>query len=468
MLRIQIKKKRAKRPKPGTPSKQLAQCVSKLLLSSKYSSDDDESDGKEKEELFDDRNEEIISLQQQLLTQEVNYKLIGRDKEYKRIQKFIEKHLKSQQGDSFYICGSPGTGKSATLSNITNHFMTVKNRKKFKLEGIIKINGMSLNNPSSIYPLLCNHIFHEKRIKPIDAKNKLEAYFMSTSLKKMYVVIIDEMDGLLSNNKQQILYHLFGWTKRKNCKLILFGIANSIDLTDRFLPRLKQRKFEPELMIFKPYTKEQLFDILQYRLNILLDNEWDKYFEEIALKLCTQKVAKMYGDVRKLLEIVRNALNLLLMDETIEKIGFIQMKQILSSSFESPLIEIIKDLPNQQKTILVISAILVFYKNKKQTEGEEKEQFFVYNKLADFYKFMSKKYILPKISSREFNIIIDSLISDHIIQQIHGGKSCSILSNDTKLQLMISYDDIQFAVKEDNVLNKLFDLNIVVPLKYIR
>merc|ERR1719361_2630977 len=289
----------------------------------------------------------------------------------------------------------------------------------------------------------------EKSIKPIDAKNKLEAYFMSTSLKKMYVVIIDEMDGLLSNNKQQILYHLFGWTKRKNCKLILFGIANSIDLTDRFLPRLKQRKFEPELMIFKPYTKDQLFEILQYRLNKLLNDEWDKYFEEIALKLCTQKVAKMYGDVRKLLEIVRNALNLLLMDENIEKIGFIQMKQILSSSFESPLINIIKDLPNQQKTILVIAAILVFYKDRKQ-QKEEKDQFIVYNKLADFYKFMSKKYILPKTSSREFNIIIDSLISDNIIKQIDGNngkiKKNSVLANDTKLQLMVSYDDIQFAV----------------------
>lgn len=441
-----------------------------------YSSDDsNESDGKEKEELPDDRrSKEIISLQQQLLTQEVNYKLIGRETEYLRIQKFIEKHLKSQQGDSFYICGSPGTGKTATLSNITNYFMTDKNRKKFKLKSIIKINGMSVNNPSSIYPMIYRQIFvdEQESIKPIDAKNKLEAHFMNTSLKKMYVVIIDEMDGLLSNSKQQILYHLFGWTKRKNCKLILFGIANSIDLTDRFLPRLKQRNFEPELMIFKPYTKDQLFDILQYRLNKLCDDEWDKYFDAIALKLCTQKVAKMYGDVRKLLEIVRNALNLLLLDANVHKIGFIQMKQILSSSFESPLIHIIKDLPNQQKTILVIAAILVYYKNKKQSETDNKEQFIVYNKLADFYKWMSKKYIMPKTSSREFRIIIDSLISDNIIKQIDGitGKVQKnlVLGNDSKLQLMVSHDDIQFAVKEDNVLNKFFDINIVMPLKYIR
>merc|ERR1712176_883904 len=104
----------------------------------------------------------------------------------------------------------------------------------------------------------------------------LEAHFMSPSLKKMYVVIIDEMDGLLSNSKQQILYHLFGWTKRKHSKLILFGIANSIDLTDRFLPRLKQRNLEPELLIFRPYTKSQLIMIIKHRLN----DDGNEFFDD--------------------------------------------------------------------------------------------------------------------------------------------------------------------------------------------
>jgi len=73
---------------------------------------------------------------------------------------------------------------------------------------------------------------------------------------------------------------------------------------------------------------------------------------------------------------------------------------------------------------------------------------------------------MPKTSSREFRIIIDSLISDNIIKQIDG-KNLT-LDNDSKLQLMVSHDDIQFAVKEDGVLHKFFDINIVMPLKYIR
>jgi cell division control protein 6 len=52
----------------------------------------------------------------------------------------------------------------------------------------------------------------------------------------MTVVVVDELDGLLSK-PQEVLYRLFGWPKLTNSKMILVGIANSMHLTDRFLPR---------------------------------------------------------------------------------------------------------------------------------------------------------------------------------------------------------------------------------------
>eukprot|EP00483_Globobulimina_turgida_P001772 UN01774 len=115
----------------------------------------------------------------------------------------------------------------------------------------------------------------------------------------------------------------------------------------------------------------------------------------------------MYGDVRKLLEIVRKALNVLLNgndnnNNKRKKIGFLEMKQILASSFESPIIDIIRDLPDRQKTILVICSVLI----------KDNKKVVIYNKLQQFYQFMAKKYILPKVSSREFDTIIDTLIAD--------------------------------------------------------
>ena len=37
----------------------------------------------------------------------------------------------------------------------------------------------------------------------------------------------------------QVLYTLFEWSALPSSKLILIGIANALDLTERFLPRLR-------------------------------------------------------------------------------------------------------------------------------------------------------------------------------------------------------------------------------------
>eukprot|EP01083_Nonionella_stella_P172895 594706_1 len=437
-----------------SPSKELAQCVRNLGLQS-------QSDSENECKIADNssnRNTKLQNIQQKLLTQEIKDTLIGRETEYETIHSFIKQQLDAKQADSLYLCGSPGTGKSATISMIIRDYTHHKH-----VQNIIKINGMSLNNPLAIYSILYSKINAKAKdsVCAKNAKNKLEKQLINTRSSKMYLIIVDEMDGLLESSvkNQQPLYDLFGWTKRTNCKFILIGIANSIDLVDRFLPRLKQRHYEPELLIFKPYTKGQLTDIVKHRL----DGEWSDYFEEIAIKLCAQKVAKMYGDVRKLLEIVRNALNVLILDSGIEKVGFRQMKQILANSFESPVIDIIKNLPNQQKTILVIACILM---------NKTKQKCIIYNKLQQFYQFMAKKYILQKISSREFSVIIDSLISDHIVKIIAvkkgtQGRHIRVLSNDTQLQITVSTADIKFALQNDNVLHKFFEMDIVIPRKFI-
>jgi Cdc6-like AAA superfamily ATPase len=284
------------------------------------------------------------------------------------------------------------------------------------------------------------------------------------------------MHGLLSGSRQQVLYHLFSWTQRRRSKLVLFGIANSIDLTDRFLPRLKQRECEPELLIFRPYTKGQLVDILRARL--FSDGDGQSLFEDIAVTLCAQKVAKMYGDVRKCLELSRNALSVLLTEHRHDKeakVGFIAMKEVLSASFQSPLIGIIRDLPNHQKTILVVALLLV---GRPQEDGDRRSR--RYSKLEAFYQFMAKKHILPKTSAREFNVVIDSLVTDNIVKVVanhnalkskskaaaNAKKSKKTLSNDSRLDVMVSRDDLLFAFKDEPTLSKFFEMNIVVPPRF--
>lgn len=78
--------------------------------------------------------------------------------------------------------------------------------------------------------------------------------------------MLDEIDQL-DSRKQSVLYTIFEWPSAPNSKLVLIGIANALDLTDRILPRLQARlDLRPRLLHFAPYTKLEIINILTERL----------------------------------------------------------------------------------------------------------------------------------------------------------------------------------------------------------
>lgn len=121
-------------------------------------------------------------------------------------------------------------------------------------------------------------------------------------------MVLDEIDQL-ENKNQSILYTIFEWPSKSNFKLILIGIANALDLTDRTLPRLQAKcELKPKLMHFAPYTKQQIVEIFTSRLKEAgaLD-----VFSPIALQLLAGKVAAVSGDVRRALDIGRRVVELI-------------------------------------------------------------------------------------------------------------------------------------------------------------
>lgn len=97
------------------------------------------------------------------------------------------------------------------------------------------------------------------------------------------LLILDEVDELLSSNDMENVYKLLQWphqttnllmigNRRKNIfngeifDFIYLGIANSLDLTDRLLPRLQlQPEYKPYLLRFSPYNREQMLTIVNER-----------------------------------------------------------------------------------------------------------------------------------------------------------------------------------------------------------
>lgn len=63
----------------------------------------------------------------------------------------------------------------------------------------------------------------------------------------------------------QVLYNLFEWPMRKGSRLAVIGIANTMDLPERFLPRIASR-LSGSRIVFQPYTRQQLATIVTTKL----------------------------------------------------------------------------------------------------------------------------------------------------------------------------------------------------------
>ena len=124
--------------------------------------------------------------------------------------------------------------------------------------------------------------------------------------------------------------------------MLLIGIANALDLTDRSLPRLRAMNgefidmqvlgksipspqqdktrhshhhyfflillsVEPQLLHFNPYTSDQIVEIIKARLVILSARikRPINLFDEASIELCARKIASICGDIRRALDICR-------------------------------------------------------------------------------------------------------------------------------------------------------------------
>ena len=210
------------------------------------------------------------------------------------------------------------------------HVHALVERHALRRPRVIELNGMRFSeNPQRVYHALLEQMGSDhsaaqiQRMTAAAAQSEIEQILLAPRgagrERTMHLVVLDELDGLLAGRDQKILYKLFEWPRMAKSSLIFIGVANSMDLTEKFLPHLKAHRCEPELLIYAPYTDAQISRIVglrfanAYRAAHRGDNERDdaaemRYIEPAALSLCAKKVASASGDLRKGFELCRKAL----------------------------------------------------------------------------------------------------------------------------------------------------------------
>ncbi|KAL8768111.1 MAG: hypothetical protein Q9209_005574 [Squamulea sp. 1 TL-2023] len=237
-------------------------------------------------------------------------RLVGRDAERRELKAFIQDGSTSSSGRCLYISGPPGTGKSALVREVYQDFENGLDLRK------AYINCMSIKASGEVYDILSNDLFDESGESLSQQNGNLQSRLAppKKSTGPVYLLVLDEIDHLL-NLDLEILYTLFELALQRTSRLILIGIANALDLTDRFLPRLKARNLKPQLLPFLPYTAAQVASVITTKLQALLPDvegrsDYVPFVHPTAIQYCSKKVASQTGDLRKAFDIIHRSLTL--------------------------------------------------------------------------------------------------------------------------------------------------------------
>lgn len=270
-----------------------------------------------------------------------SYVLSGRARETAFLESRLENSIKCGTPVSLYISGPPGTGKTATVTAVLKELSTRHKELLF-----IYVNCVSVNTETALLKAIISKFKGApEQVAVSELAATLEKLFISSAFP--IVVVLDELDFIKSHS---FLYAAFQWPV-VHSSVSLLGIANSLDLTERILPKLKLTR-SPEILPFLPYSRTDLQEILLRKLSA------ENCLDRRALELCSRKVARMTGDVRTAIGIAQQTLSGMqkatpeaLKNGCVpEQSACSRVLSALSNTYCSPLVR--TRIPLQQKVIL--------------------------------------------------------------------------------------------------------------------
>ncbi|KAK4606151.1 hypothetical protein RGQ29_000424 [Quercus rubra] len=388
--------------------------------------------------------------------------IVCREGEQKRVLEFCQACVEQEKAGSLYVCGCPGTGKSLSMEKVKQLLFHWASEAGHQQPNVLTINCTSLAKTSDIFGKILGESQPRKKVNgatsPLQHLQNLYSQKPQPSGTKMMLIIADELDYLITKDRA-VLHDLFMLTTFPFSRCILIGIANAIDLADRFLPKLQSLNCKPMVVTFRAYSKDQILKILHERL---MDLPYT-VFQPQALELCARKVAAASGDMRKALCVCRSAIEMVeaelressrnfsssivekafleqqratapdvLEKQEIDVVRLDHMVVALSKTYKSPIVDTIQSLPQHQQ-ILLCSAVKLFRGGKKDTTVGE---------LNKFYMEICKSALIPPVGILELSSIC-RVLSDQGLLKLGQSRE----DKSKRVTLCVDEADISFALQ---------------------
>ena len=355
--------------------------------------------------------------------------------EQKIIYDYIKKglNISNMSYEPLYICGMCGTGKTESVKKvikiIEQESSLNNNINPFRY---FYINCVNFSTNMKLIKSIYNFIFSKKLgdIKVSNYLNILDDFFnkrndyngniyLNDPSNSHIILILDEIDYLI-DKFQILLYNIYNWASYQNSKLIIISISNKVNISDYFWKKIASRFGFNKLML-KPYTKEQIREIINYQ-GINLNK-----FDENALKLTAMKVSAINGDLRRVILILKHSINIFNNEMNSNNKDILINKNYIIKAyndlFGSKIIKLLKNLKIIEKILL--GSIIYIMNNNKDINNNA--NFVKIEKIYETIDILINKYNEKNLNNNkieldvnwdEFMIVMNNLIRMKIIEII--------------------------------------------------
>lgn len=264
----------------------------------------------EKESIFIqyiNKRKQLIKNKKVLQTTYIPEQLPHRKEQIERIVSIISIALNGEKPSNIMVYGKTGTGKTAVLNYIGKELKKADPDQDscyylyVNCEVVDTAYGILYNIASQFIENINDKIpftgwpfekLYTVLYEAIEEKNRV------------FVIVLDEVDHMISTKGDAIFYYLAKINEHlSKSKVSLIGISNNMKFLELLEPKAKSR-LGGESLIFPPYSREQLEDILQERAVEVFEKDT---LDPDVIPYCATIAAKNDGDARMAIDLLRTS-----------------------------------------------------------------------------------------------------------------------------------------------------------------
>lgn len=384
-------------------------------------------------------------------------RLPHRDEQINQLARIWVAPLRGETPSNVLVYGKTGTGKTATVKYLMEELEDVAGDLSKNIEAVY-LNCEVVDTKYRVLATLSNKIRED-----LSKKKKKEEFEFPEEVpmtgwptdevyenlldvleheKQVVIVILDEIDKLVSKGTSNVLYLLTRINSDlSGTKVGVVGISNNLNFVSGLDPRIESSLGEEEV-VFPPYNANQLEDILEDRSKKGFS---DGVLSDGVLSLCAAHAARKHGDARKALDLLRNA-GEIAEEERVDKVTTEHVSRASDKIERDRMEEAIRSLPEQSKLVLLSVLMLNERKARKISTGNVYD---VYSSLCrqNGWEVLSRRRVSGLLSELDMMGVVNA----RVVSNGRYGRTKEIELNVDNLQ-------VRSAIREDMYINDLDSL----------